>query len=141
MEAPQQSFKDFLRNELLLLGVMILAGTVCGLITQGLVLLGVHEGSNFSDTIVATLVAMPAGLFALWILFRHGSGAGAILTLTLIRVGMTMTLAGLVAWKIPSLKTLSFFLTVTVVYLAGLFVETWLAWKTLQESVPTESDS
>ena len=120
---------------------MILAGTVCGTITQGLVWLGVHEGSDFSDTIAATLVAIPAGLFAAWILFRHGSSAGAILSMTMLRFGMTTALAGLVAWKIPSLKTLSFFLTVTVVYLAGLFVETWLAWKTLQESAPTESDS
>ncbi|MEW4489151.1 hypothetical protein AB1L42_13805 [Thalassoglobus sp. JC818] len=141
MEARQQSFKEFLRNELLLLGAMIIAGAACGFSTQGLVLLGVHEGSGFNDSIVATLVAIPAGLFSLWILHRHGSGAGAILSMTLLRLGMTMALAGLAAWKFPSLKTLSFFLTVTVVYLAGLFVETWLAWKTLQDSVPTESDS
>ncbi len=105
-----------------LLLVMIIVGLVCA---------GVCFFAGSRDEMqaafAATAVALPAGVFALVYMFRHGTGAGAMVAITIVRVALTMGLAGFIAWKFSSLRTLSFFLTVTVVYLAGLFVETRLA--------------
>ncbi len=111
-------------DAIFLLIVMIIAGTVC---------VGVCFFAGGRDELQAavagTAVALPAGVFALVYMFRHGTGPGAMVAITFVRVALTMGLAGYIAWKFSSLRTLSFFLTVTVVYLAGLFVETRLALK------------
>ncbi len=80
----------------------------------------------------ATLVTTPAAVFVLVFLFRYGTGPGVIIAATSLRFAMTIGLASYVVWKFSTLRTLSFFGSVTVVYLACLYVETWLVWKDYQ---------
>lgn len=111
-------------DALFLLLVMIIAGLVCASVC-----FFAGGRDEMQAAFAGTAVAVPAGIFALVYMFRHGTGAGAIVAITMVRVAMTMGLAGFIAWKFSSLRTLSFFISVTVVYLAGLFVETCLALK------------
>jgi len=124
-EAQQaQQVGKLAQDAMFLLFVM----TVTGLLSAG--------GCYFADgregmqaAFIATAVALPGGVFALVFMFRHGTGPGAMVAITVVRVALTMGLAGFIAWKFSSLRTLSFFISVTVVYQAGLFVETRLALK------------
>ena len=115
---------DRMQKTAILLIAICVSGAVCALIVS--LWRGLEE---LNSVAAAVAVVLPVSLFILGFLFRYGSSAGAIVALTLLRVGLTTALAGFAAWKFPSLRTLTFFLSVTVVYLAGLYVETWLAWK------------
>ena len=77
----------------------------------------------------AVLTVLPVSLYVVFFLHRRGTAPAAILLATGLRFGLTLGLAGVVAWKFSSLRTLTFFLSITVVYLAGLYVETWLVWQ------------
>ncbi len=113
----------------LLLLVMIAVGGVCGLFA-----LTTGKASDLQAVVAATGAALPAAIFTLILLSRYGIGPGGIIAATFVRFGLTVGLASYVAWEFSSLRTLPFFITVTVVYLAGLFVETWLVWKDFQRS-------
>lgn len=113
---------------LLLFAVFALAGVACGAVVVAAGL-WVELGS----VAAATLVGVPAALFVLYFCERYGTGPVAILAITGVRFSLTVALAGFVAWKFSSLRTLSFFLSVSVVYLASLYVETWLIWKDYQQ--------
>ena len=108
-------------------GAILVAGCVCSIVVACL-----GDTQELRSVVAAAGVVLIVSLFALGFLFRYGSGTVTILALTFLRVGLTMALASFVAWKFPSLRTLAFFLSVTVVYMAGLVVETWLVWKDQQ---------
>ena len=105
---------------------LIFVMTITGVLSAG-VCFSAAGRDGMQAALLATAVALPGGVFALVFLFRHGTGPGAMVAITIVRVALTMGLAGFIAWKFSSLRTLSFFISVTVVYLAGLFVETRLA--------------
>lgn len=113
------------------IGLLLLVIAVSSALCSAVAFLAGSKG-DVEAVWVATLVTSPAAIFVLVFLFRHGTGPGAIIAATSVRFAMTMGLAGYFAWKFSTLRTLSFFLAVTVVYLACLFVETWLVWKDYQ---------
>ena len=112
-----------------LVAAVFLSALLCGPI--GLVIGGQKA---LKDVICGTGSAIPAVIFSVYFLFRFGTGTGSILVVTFVRVGLTTAVASYLAWRFSSLRTLGFFLAVTVVYLVTLFIETWLVWKEYQES-------
>lgn len=88
---------------------------------------------------LATLVTSLPAVFVLVFLFRYGTGPEAIIAATAVRFGLTIGVASFAAWKFSTLRTLTFFLAVTVVYMACLFVETWLVLKEFKTDIHSAS--
>lgn len=114
-------------NLVLLCGTILLSGVVCGVIA-----VATSGFRELNSVVVAVGIALIVSVFALVSLHRHGPTPKVILAMTAIRIIGTSVIAGFAAWTFPSLRTLTFFLSVTVVYMAGLLVETWLVWKDQQ---------
>ncbi len=123
------SMRTLTARAVFVLLVIIAVGGLCSLVTYKLGTLQETQAA-----IAGTAVAIPAAFFTLLILSRYGTGPGGMIAVTLARPGMTAGLASYVAWEFSNLRTLPFFLTITVVYLASLFVETWLVLKDFQRS-------
>lgn len=101
---------------------------IVGWIPCVIVAVGLIGAGGVKETAAGACVAVPAMFFSLLFIMRHGTDLFVILGVTFMRVLMTLFLSGFVAWKFPSLRTPAFFITVTVVYLVGLFVETRLVY-------------
>lgn len=89
--------------------------------------------------VVGSVVVLPGILLSSLGFLRWGITPAAIVVGMFLRVGTTLSLAGFVVWKFPELRSLDFFAGVTVVYLASLFIETTLAWKSHQRDVARDS--
>lgn len=114
-----------LRDSLKLLLPTVLAGGAL----SGAVAIIVGGFGEVKPVGAAILIGLSGALFAAFFFARHGAGVGAVLVVTGARLAVTTGLTGFIAWKFSTLRTLGFFITVTVVYLASLYVETWLVLK------------
>lgn len=126
-----EEVKTLPQRVLLLTGVILLSASICGCIAwlQAKWSQGPFHQDVLSPVIAGTLASIPGAVLSLLFQFRHGTGIVAILAATALRFGLTLGLAAYAAWSFPSLRSLTFFLTVSVVYLVSLFVETWLTYQ------------
>lgn len=108
--------------------LLVVAVLLVSIVSSGVAFL-VGGASDVEAVWVASLVTVMPAVFVLIFLFRYGTGPGALIAATGVRFALTISAASYVAWKFSTLRTLSFFLAVTVVYMACLFVETWLVLK------------
>jgi hypothetical protein len=113
----------------LMLLVTLVAGLCCTLVAA------LVEGAA---TAIATLTATAASLIpgaAVIVYFHRASlGVNALLLGTLLRIGLTSLVGGLLALAAESLRGPAFLLTLAVVYLSNLALETWFVLEKNQQS-------
>lgn len=85
-------------------------------------------------------ISLTSMIFSLVFLFRYGTEVLAIIAVTAVRVLLTVSLTGIVAFKFPTLRTPSLFFAVLVVYFVGLLVETRLVITLLSWSSQSERE-
>lgn len=114
---------ELLRN----IGLMSLATLVAGAACCGFSFAFVGWPGAWAG-LVATLVSLPVGVVVLVAFHVGGVSPGVIVAGTLLRAGLSLGWAGLLAGLSVSLRSPEFFLSIGVIYLANLFVETWLVY-------------
>lgn len=106
-------------------GLMSLATLIAGAACCGVASATVGSVGMIAS-LVAMLISLPVGVIVLRVFHVWGVSPGVIVAASLLRVGLSMGAAGLLAVGFENLRSSVFFLAVAVIYLANLFVETWL---------------
>ncbi|WP_437192298.1 hypothetical protein [Planctomicrobium sp. SH527] len=90
--------------------------------------------------LVAGLVSLPIGLLLVCYFYVFGVNASALVLGSLLRVSMTLGIGAAVAWQL-GIWGRPFFLTLGVIYLANLALETWVVYKQNDSASKSRSSS
>lgn len=90
--------------------------------------------------VVAGLVSLPIGLLLVCYFYVFGVNASALVLGSLLRVSITLGVGAAVAWQL-GIWSRPFFLTLGVVYLANLALETWVVYKQNSSAFKSRSSS
>lgn len=101
-----------------------LTSLLCGLVATAVI--GVD---GVWGALAAALVSLPVGILVVLHFYFNGVSAESIVAGTLIRMFLTVLLAGVAVLSLANLREPAFFLTLGIVYLANLGVETWFAFR------------
>ena len=112
----------------------VLTGLLCGLVAVPWL------GSSAVGTAMwAVLAALPAGTVVVCYFHFCGVSLQSIVAGTMIRAVLTLLVAGLMLGIFPGFRQPVFILTVGVVYLVNLTVETWFVYEKLRKSGPSRT--
>jgi hypothetical protein len=84
--------------------------------------------------LAAGAISFPVALAVLVFFFRRGVTPESVVVGTLLRMALTVAVAGALVLVCASLRTPAFFLSLGMVYLANLSVETWFAFERAQRA-------
>jgi hypothetical protein len=79
--------------------------------------------------LAAGAISFPVAIAVLVYFLRRGVTPESVVIGTLLRMVLTVAVAGFLVLVSPSLRTPAFFLSLGVVYVANLSVETWFAFE------------
>ncbi len=105
-----------------------LALGICCLVAWALNQLGFIELQNYQPLIAAGAVSLVVGVFLVLFFTALGISAAALVFGSLLRVGMTLGGGAAVAWGYGYWNH-PFFVTLAVIYIANLGVETWMVYE------------
>lgn len=110
------------------LGLMVLAtvvaGAFCAAVAYGMLgPFGVLASGG------AVLASLPVGALVMILFHRLGAAPEAILLGTFLRLGLTLASGAALATVVQSLWVPAFFITLAVIYLVNLGIETWVVYE------------
>ena len=115
---------------------IVLASTIVG--GLGVAVSGMALGwPGMSSAIVGTAIAAGVGILVILYLHWKGLSIKSVLIGAGLRFGVTLLVAGWVAWANEDFRNLGYFLTLSTVYMANLYLETQFAVEGLKKkSIP-----